>query len=947
MDMPLARLLRHDPHMETLTLLLTDVQGSTRLWAEEADAMDAAMRRHHEIVHAAIDENGGFRPRDQGEGDAVFAAFTSPQAAVVAVAQLQRSLYDEVWPTSRPLRVRAGVHVGEVRVRDGNLFGDPVNRCARIRGAGTGGQTLVSSAVYELVRDRLPADTSTVDLGEHRLKDLVRPERIYQLDVTGTPSAFPPLASLDRVSHNLPVQPTPFIGRERELGDLVASVREHRLVTLTGFGGMGKTRLALQAAAELAGDATIGDVWFVDLTAITDPDLVPARVAEAASVRHDDDPLGALVAAYAESPALFVVDNLEQVLECAPFVVDLLSRTRGVRVLGTSRDALRVRAERIVVIPPLTLPDPDGPLVTEESVGTYEAVRLFLDRAHAVRPDFAVTDANAPSVAAICARLEGSPLALELAAYRLKVLSVETLLPRLDAALSVLTGGGRDMPERHRTLRATIAWSYDALTPDEQTLLARLSILPAPSVLDLVEAVCGDDLDVLSTLESLLDHSLVRLVDGDGDYRYGLLVAIRDYAAEQLTADDALRLRDAHAEHVTAALLTAAEADPGSGASRLVVRILPHVRAALAHRRATPDHRFVDLVTAVEDGLIHLGLVSEYRPDMELAIQLATRPAQLVMLHSCAAMARIGAISEHRRLAFEAAVASGDPTLMGMAALDRLANAVTIREVDESIAMYAEAGPGMSEAARRAFGIELAHVVGSRLRHVDPERAERVVREELEISDDPVLRVGLAWTLLDLGRVDAASGELDEVARETLNVDWQQFFDATLARVALLRGDLTRARGVIAPVFEWFVTNGTFPTTMAGLVLSDLERAADDPTAAIVAVDRALGVGIELAPHETGLLTWRRGRAMLELGRLDAARDDLATARRLLQSDEVQGPLELLGCLAAEALRVLEDNPAEAAALLATIAQRRGGWTLPHFADRDVARIRAALPPGG
>ena len=586
--MPAVVAVRDDPPVETLALVLTDVEWSTRLWAEEPDAMDAAMRRHHAILHAAIADHGGFRPPDQGEGDAVFAAFASAQAAVAAVSQLQRSLHDEEWPTSRPLRVRAGVHVGEVRVRDGNLFGDPVNRCARIRAAGSGGQTLLSSAVYELVRDRLPRGVGTVDLGEHRLKDLVRPERIYQLDVFGLPHEFPPLASLDRASHNLPAQLTPFIGRGQELTDLLTAVREHRLVTLTAFGGMGKTRLALQAAAELAGEPRIGDIWFVDLADTTDPELVPARAAEAAGLRYDSDPLGALVAAYGAQPALFVLDNLEQVLECATFVTDLLTHAPGVRVLGTSREPLRVRAERIVVLPPLSLPNPDGPPATEESLGTYEAVRLFLDRAHAVRPYFAVDDTNAPAVAAICARLDGSPLALELAAYRLKALGIETLLQRLDTALQVLTSGGRDMPQRHQTLRATIAWSYDALDQDQQTLLTRLSVLPAPASYEMIDAVCGGDVDVITTLGDLVDRNLVRVADATHDYRYGLLVSIRDYTAEQLTLGESLRLRDLHADHVTAELLAAATVDPIVGATRLVAKLLPHVRAALAHRRASP-----------------------------------------------------------------------------------------------------------------------------------------------------------------------------------------------------------------------------------------------------------------------------------------------------------------------------------------------------------------------
>ena len=362
-------------------LVLTDVEGSTRLWQDEPDAMAAAMRRHHEIVHGAVAAHGGWRPPDQGEGDAVFAAFASATAAVAAVVQVQRELAAERWPTPVPLRVRIGVHVGEVRQRDGNLLGEPVNRCARLRGLGSGGQTLLSAPVFELVRDRLPAGTSATDLGEHRMKDLTRPERVHQLDIAGLESSFPPLTSLERARHNLPMQVTPFIGRADELAALVAAVRAHRLVTLTGFGGMGKTRLALQAAAGLAGDAEVGDVWFVDLATVTDPSLVPARVAEAAGVRFGaGDPAHALVAAFAGRPTLLVLDNLEQVLGCAWFVAELVAAAPAVRVLVTSREPLRVRAERQIPLAPMAVPEARVP---PEVLSTYDAVRFFeIGRAH-------------------------------------------------------------------------------------------------------------------------------------------------------------------------------------------------------------------------------------------------------------------------------------------------------------------------------------------------------------------------------------------------------------------------------------------------------------------------------------------------------------------------------------------------------------------------------------
>jgi class 3 adenylate cyclase len=309
---------------QTVTLVLTDVEGSTRLWAEYPDVMGAVMARHHEIVHGAVAEHGGWRPVDQGEGDAVFAAFDAPTAAVEAVTQFQRELAAEPWPPGISVRVRVGVHVGEVTVRAGNVYGSTVNRCARLRGLGAGGQVLLSASTWEVVRDRLPDGVSVTDLGEHRMKDLTRPEHVHQLLISGLPADFPPLASLDRARHNLPVQSSSFLGRHDEVTRLTALLGEQRLVTVLGFGGMGKTRLALQVAAELAtGD---GDgVWLVDLSAVTDPARLPALVNATLGIAETPaGPLAALLAGLATRRLLLVLDNLEQLLpDAARTVADI------------------------------------------------------------------------------------------------------------------------------------------------------------------------------------------------------------------------------------------------------------------------------------------------------------------------------------------------------------------------------------------------------------------------------------------------------------------------------------------------------------------------------------------------------------------------------------------------------------------------------------------------
>ncbi|MFN2625565.1 MAG: NB-ARC domain-containing protein, partial [Mycobacteriales bacterium] len=405
----------------TMVLVMTDVQGSTRLWSEAPGAMDAAMRRHHEVVHAAIDRNGGWRPADQGEGDSVFAAFASPTAAIAAVADIQAALAAEAWPAGAELKVRAAIHAGEVTRRDGNLYGDTVNRCARLRALAAGGQSLLSSAAYELVRDRLPDEVSVADLGEHRMKDLVRAERVWQLDVDGLPSRFPPLASLDRAQHNLPVQPTSFVGREREVAELIERVREHRLVTVLGFGGIGKTRLALQAGAELA-DGSGDGVWFIDLMNISTADLVPSEIATVLGIRESGTgPEAAVLDFLADKRLLLILDNVEHVIDAADFIAQLLRHCPQVRIVATSREPLHVQGECQYALRTLTAPTVGTETATE--LGTYEAVRLFIERAVAVRSDFAVTNDNAPAVAAICQRLDGHPLAIELAAARVKMLS--------------------------------------------------------------------------------------------------------------------------------------------------------------------------------------------------------------------------------------------------------------------------------------------------------------------------------------------------------------------------------------------------------------------------------------------------------------------------------------------------------------------------------------------
>ncbi|MGH2616310.1 MAG: ATP-binding protein, partial [Thermomicrobiales bacterium] len=442
----------------TVAFLFTDIEGSTRRWEQDHTAMAAAVDRHLALLDAAIAARNGVHFKTIG--DAVQAAFHTVPDAVAAAFAAQRAMRAEDWGEVEPLQVRMAVHLGAAVPRDGDYLAAALNRLARLLGTGYGGQVLLTRAAADLARDTLPAGAGLHDLGNHRLRDLLEPETVFQLVHDELVRDFPPLKSLDYRPHNLPFQPTPLIGREQELAAVTAMLRtpETRLVTLTGPGGTGKTRLALQTAADLL-DTFPAGVYFVDLASLTDPRLVLPQIAAVVGVREEGD--APLLQTLAESlqgkPVLLVLDNVEQVIAAAPAVAELLAAVSTVKILATSRITLQLRAEREYPVPMLSAPDPRR-LESTERIGEYDAVRLFVVRATAARPGFSLTDDNAADIAAICARLDGLPLALELAAARVKLLPPIALLARLERRLQLLTGGARDLPARQRTLRAAIAW---------------------------------------------------------------------------------------------------------------------------------------------------------------------------------------------------------------------------------------------------------------------------------------------------------------------------------------------------------------------------------------------------------------------------------------------------------------------------------------------------------
>ncbi len=548
----------------TVTFLFTDIEGSTLLWEQHPEAANAALVRHDAIIENLVVEHLGIVVRPRGEGDSRFAVFPRATDAVTAAASIQKALYAEPWPTPRPLRVRMALHTGEAELRDGDYYGSAVNRCARLRSAAHGGQTLISQATFNLVSDALAPTLSFLDLGEHRLKDLERPEHIFQLVIPDLPADFPPLNTLDRRPHNLPIQRTPIIGREKEVEAISEILLRDRtgLLTLTGPGGTGKTRLGLQVSAELADQFDAG-AFMVALAPIDDPSLVVSTIARTLEIPDTGGrtQLDALKDYLRPKHFLLFLDNFEQVLPAGPVVTELLAAAPRLKVLVTSREALHLYGEYEYPVSPLTVPDLEDTHLPPQQLSQYEAVRLFIERAKAIKPDFSINDDNAPAVAEICFRLDGLPLAIELAAARIRLLPPQAMLPRLQgklqARLQLLTGGARDLPARQQTLRGAIEWSYDLLTADEQKLFNMLSIFMGGCTLEAAEAVCDVThlaVDLLNGLESLVSKSLVRQSEtSSGEPRFWMLETIREYGLEQLAASGELdNLRRRHADYFVA-----------------------------------------------------------------------------------------------------------------------------------------------------------------------------------------------------------------------------------------------------------------------------------------------------------------------------------------------------------------------------------------------------------
>ena len=621
-----------------VTLLFTDIQGSTRLWDAEPDQMAPALRRHDDILREAIEDGGGYVFKTVG--DAFCASFWTADAAVGAAALAQRVLTAESWPTSRPLRVRMGLHTGVCEERNGDYFGPVVNRAARLEAVAHGGQILVSGATAELAAQNLAAGTSLRDLGLHRLKDLGRPEQVFQLEAPFLPAEFPPLTSLDNpeLPNNLPSVVNAFIGRDRELAEVRGLVRSSRLVTLTGAGGSGKTRLALQAAAELL-DKTADGVWFAELAPVTDGDQIPAVVAAVLSLPEQGGPdlTSAVADAIGNQDALIVLDNCEHLIDAAAKFCEYLTRhCPKVSLLATSREPLGIDGERVYRVPSMSLPPADAESAAD--LATSDAVRLFAERARVHDPGFVLDARSAPRVATLCRRLDGVPLALELAAARLSSMSLAQVTERLDQRFRLLTGGSRNAMPRQQTLQATVDWSFGLLNPAERQTLVRLSVFAGGFDLPGAEAVCAtgdvDSLAVLDLLGSLVDKSLIVAEHGSDSVRYRLLETIRQYSAQELVraeGDAGVRwIRDRHAEYYLALAETARPALSGHGQARWLRRMdaeWDNLRAAFAQLQA--DGRAEDVLRLAI--ALHRFAISRGHPEVLSAVQWAMQQPGLAL----------------------------------------------------------------------------------------------------------------------------------------------------------------------------------------------------------------------------------------------------------------------------------------------------------------------------
>jgi len=815
----------------TVTFVLGDVAGSTQLWEQRPAEMPAVLARLDALVDAGVAAHGGVRPAEQGEGDNFVAAFGKAADAVAFAAELQVALVNESWPGELEVGLRIALHTGDAKSRDGGRYmGEALNRCARLRALGHPGQVLVSGTTSALVVGPLPAGTFLRDLGVHHLRDLSQPERVAQLCGPDLPAQFPPLRSLDRAITNLPVQLTSFVGRAGELAEAGLLLADRRLLTLLGAGGCGKTRLAVQLAAELADQFTDG-VWFADLAPLADPDLVARTLASAAGIAEvpGRPMIDVMTERLADAVVLVLLDNCEHLLDGSAALVEALLRScPGVRVLVTSREPLGIAGETTYRVPSLGLP------VGPDDAGC-ESVTLFAARAALARPTMRVGAEELAAMVAICLRVDGIPLAIELAAARCRALTPRQIADRLVKQFGLLTGGTRGALPRHRALEASIAWSYDLLTPDEQALLLRLSVFAGDFDLDAAEAVGASSPDdawmVLDLLAALVDRSLVQ--QGENG-RYRLLETIRQFAENRLLATgEAGAVRTRHAEHYRG-IAEAAETELYGNA---IVAARSRLALDLDNLRTAAEHAI-----AVGDADLALDLVLP--TDLFWQTWLAEAEDRLARILKLPGLA-----PERRMLGLSAAAEYGcllgnltalsDYTARGMAILD---------EAEDPMARgWVLDLAGWMRFFRDEDGAEEVGRAGAELlRSVDHPRAAYYVLDALW---------GLGFTAFSEGRTAESRAVLDEAldwarsSNSLLGLGRSGMFGATLP---IITGDLHGTRDVLDSALQVAGESGDvlFPFGAVGREFADAltgDSAAPGRLREVVAGARAMQEGFAIA----------------------------------------------------------------------------------------------------
>jgi predicted ATPase/class 3 adenylate cyclase len=756
----------------TVTFLFTDIEGSTRLLQALGRGYPDLLNRHTAILRQAVAGHEGVEFGT--EGDAFFAVFPSAVHAVEAAVAAQRSLAGEPWPTGHRVAVRMGLHTGEGVMGADGYVGLDVHRAARVADAAHGGQVLVSDGTRALVAGALPADATLRDLGVHRLKDINRPEHLYQLVIPDLPDDFPPIRTIDARQTNLPAERTSFVGREREIAELLDILREARLLTLTGPGGTGKTRLAVKVAAQLLDSYTEG-VYFVDLSSITDHRFVPAAVAQALRLREQPGrrPLETLIDHLRGLHLLLVLDNLEHLLEASETVGTLLDAAPRLTILTTSRIPLHIAGEREFPLPPLSLPDA-GDTGDPVTFGQQEAVRLFVDRATSVRPGFRLTSENAEAIGQIVIRLDGLPLAIELAAGRMKLLEPDEILERLGARLDLLIGGARDLPPRQRTLRAAIEWSYDLLEPDAQRLFARLAAFSGGWTLDAAEAVCAPGLgsSVLDGLGVLLDHSLLRVSDAAGGTRLMMLDTIREFAAERLVASgEADDVRRRHAEFYLhlAEDRSSATAEGARWPARSLEVERDNVRAALRWSLDADEPQIGLRIAAAIWPVWPRRDLAEGRAWLErlLALPASRRrdAGRARALTSLGAIALYQGDGEAGRAALEEAVAIArelrDARLLAYVINPLEVSLRAAGDLDAAEAVLAEAVASADAAGETATATALRGRIGFiQVFRGNPDAAIGPLREAVAAVREAGENSNLVWYMASLGTAEVIAGDL-------------------------------------------------------------------------------------------------------------------------------------------------------------------------------------------